>query len=61
MDECIIKTFYGKNCDGKVLSENRGRKGIDSIVVASQRRVDILHETLSPLLDENPNLKLNFI
>ena len=60
MDECVSKTFYGKNCDGKVLSENRERKRIDSIVVASQRREDTLHETFSPLLDENPNLKVKF-
>ena len=60
MGECIFKTFCGNNSDGKVLSENRDRKRIDSIVVASQRREDTLPETLSPLLDENPNLKVKF-
>ena len=49
MDECIFKTVYGNNCDGNVLSVNRDRKIIDT-----------LHKTLSPLLDENPNLKVKF-
>ena len=60
MDECIFKRFYGKNCDGQALSENRDRKRIDSIIVASKKREDTLHQTLSPSLKENLKLKVKF-
>ena len=60
MDECIFKRFYGKNCDGQALSENRDRKRIDSIIAASKKREDTLHQTLSPSLEENRKLKVKF-
>ena len=58
---CIFKGFYGEDCDNTTtLSENRDRKRIESIILASKKREDSLHESLSDLLANNPNLKIKY-
>ena len=60
-DSCIFKDYYGECCDETVtLSENRDRKRIDSIILASKKREDKLHETLSLLIKDNSNLKVKY-
>ena len=58
-DECVFRNYYTSECYGN-LSTNRDHKRIDSIIAASKIGNDTLHNTLSPLLAENENLKVHY-
>ena len=55
----MFRNYYTSECYGN-LSTNRDHKRIDSIIAASKIRNDTLHNTLSPLLAENENLKIHY-
>ena len=59
-EECLFNTYYGTNCIGSQLSENRDEERIDSIIAASKTREDTLHDKLTPLLEADPKLKVKF-
>ena len=57
---CVFNTLYGSECTGEQLSTNRDISRILSIVSASEKRNDTLHQKLTPLLAEDENLKINY-
>ena len=58
-DEWVFRNYYTSEWYGN-LSTNRDHERIDSIIAASKIRNDTLHNTLSPLLAENENLKIHY-
>ena len=60
MEECIFSSYYGDECKGNELSQNRDHKRIESIISASEKRNDKLHEKLAPSLEADKNVKVKF-
>ena len=56
----VFNNYYGSECTGEELSTNCNRSQINSIVSASEKRNDTLHEKLTPLLAEDENLKISY-
>ena len=59
-NECLFRQFYGSECTGGELSTNRDNQRILSIIKASEVRNDTLHDVLTPLYEENNNLKVQY-
>ena len=60
MEGCLFSSYYGAACKGSELSQNRDKKRIESIIDASKKREDTLHEKLTPLINSDPDLKVKF-
>lgn len=63
MEERVLKTHYSNGCVGNVQLENEPRKKqnrIKSIIAASINWGDMLHETLHPVWQNDPNLKVKY-
>ena len=62
MGECLFRTHFKDTCDKNTsqLTQNKDKKRIESIIKASKIRGDTLHESLSDLLKQDSNLKVDF-